>query len=287
MCVSETRLKGNPLINIAIPSYNFVHADSVTNAGGVGVYVLSKFRFQADLELNLNLNGCEEIWLNLITEENLSTKITIGAMYRHPNVRSNDIEEFSETLCNTIHKITKRNGIFYLLGDINIDLNISKRSMGSSLYLEHLTNCGSLPIITIPTRVTENSSTIIDHIITNDYSHIINPGVIRCDNELSDHYVVFCTINKYLIKSRKQPFFTIRDKSNFEADAYCEEMDKSVIKFLHGMDKLTEFNFDATFNAFVSVVHSEIENHASLKRLSRKEQKLKRKPWIITKDISQ
>ena len=47
---------------------------------------------------------------------------------------------------------------------------------------------------------------------------------------------------------------------------------------------MTEFNFDATFDAFVSVVHSVIENHAPLKRLSRKEQKLKRKPWI-TKDI--
>ena len=37
VCVSETRLKDNPLINIAIPNYNFVHADSVTNTGGVGV----------------------------------------------------------------------------------------------------------------------------------------------------------------------------------------------------------------------------------------------------------
>ena len=236
VCVSETRLKGNPLINIAIPNYNFVHTDSVTNAGGVGVYVSSKFKFQVDLDLNLNLNGCEEIWLNLITEENLSTKITIGAMYRHSNVRSNDIEEFSEALCNTIHKITKRNRTFYLLGDINIDLNINKRSMGSSLYLEHLTSCGSLPIITILTRVTENSSTIIDHIITNDYSHIINPGVIRCDNQLSDHYVVFCTINKCPTKSRKQSFITIRGKSNFKADAYSEDMEKSVNKFLHGID---------------------------------------------------
>ena len=61
-------------------------------------------------------------------------------------------------------------------------------------------------------------------------------------------------------------------------------MDKSVNKFVHGTDKLTEFNFDATSDAFVSVVHSVIENHAPLKRLSRKEQKLKRKPWI-TKDI--
>ena len=47
---------------------------------------------------------------------------------------------------------------------------------------------------------------------------------------------------------------------------------------------MTEFNFDATFDAFVYEVHSVIENHAPLKRLCRKEQKLKRKLWI-TKDI--
>ena len=120
----------------------------------------------------------------------------------------------------SIHKITKRNETFYRFGDINIYLNINKRPMGSSLYLEHLTSCGSLRIITIPTRATENSSTIIDQILTNDYAHIINPRVIRCDNELSDHYVVFCSIDKYPTKSRKQSFFTIRDKSFFKADAY-------------------------------------------------------------------
>ena len=48
---------------------------------------------------------------------------------------------------------------------------------------------------------------------------------------------------------------------------------------------MTEFNFDATFDAFVSVVHSVIENHAPLRRLSCKEQKLKSKPWM-TEGIS-
>ena len=47
---------------------------------------------------------------------------------------------------------------------------------------------------------------------------------------------------------------------------------------------MTELNFDSTFDAFASVVVSVIENHAPFKRLSREEQKLKRKPWI-TKDI--
>ena len=89
-------------------------------------YVSSKYRFQVDHEHNLNLNGCKEIWLNLVTPENLSAKFTIGAKYRHPNDKSNHIEVFSEALCNTINKITKCNGNFYLLGDINIDRNISK-----------------------------------------------------------------------------------------------------------------------------------------------------------------
>ena len=62
LCVSETRLNGYPLISTTIPNNSFVYADPVTNAGGVEVYVSSKFRFQVDHELNLNLNGCEEIW---------------------------------------------------------------------------------------------------------------------------------------------------------------------------------------------------------------------------------
>jgi len=45
-------------------------------------------------------------------------------------------------------------------------------------------------IITKPTRVTDSSSTIIDHILTNNAIHTIIPGVIRTD--LSDHYSTFC-----------------------------------------------------------------------------------------------
>ena len=61
-------------------------------------------------------------------------------------------------------------------------------------------------------------------------------------------------------------------------------MDRLVDKFFSEIDELTKFNFGAIFDAFVSVVHSVIGNHAPLKRLSSKEQKLKHKPWI-TEDI--
>ena len=62
VCVSETRFKGDPLINIAIPNYNFVHADSVANAGGVrrlclvNVQESSKSRAKFDFK-RLRRNG--------------------------------------------------------------------------------------------------------------------------------------------------------------------------------------------------------------------------------------
>ena len=37
--ISETKLKSKCCTNTQIPNYNFVHVDSLTNAGGVGLYV--------------------------------------------------------------------------------------------------------------------------------------------------------------------------------------------------------------------------------------------------------
>jgi len=77
---------------------------------------------------------------------------------------------------------------------VNIDTSTNNRTSSCKDYIDDLVSCGSVPIITIPTDVTESSSTIIDHTIANDVSHIIMPGVIRCDQSLSDHYVTFCRV---------------------------------------------------------------------------------------------
>ena len=56
--------------------------------------------------------------------------------------------------------------------------------------------------------------------------------------------------------------------------------------FVHksNLGELTELNFDRTFDELLSLVQNVMEKHAPLKRLSRKQQKLKSKPWI-TKEI--
>ena len=43
ICLTETRIKNDPLVNITIPQYKFYHVDSQTSAGGVVVYVSDNF----------------------------------------------------------------------------------------------------------------------------------------------------------------------------------------------------------------------------------------------------
>ena len=37
VCVSETQIKGDPLVNISLPQYNLVYNDLTTRAGGVAI----------------------------------------------------------------------------------------------------------------------------------------------------------------------------------------------------------------------------------------------------------
>ena len=90
-----------------------------------------------------------------------------------------------------------------------------------------LLSCGVLPLITKPTRVLDNSATIIDHILTNDYEHFIIPGIVET-NEISDHFPILCQDN--LTQTRKKADSTVtfyREKSKFYSNQFNDELNTS------------------------------------------------------------
>ena len=54
-------------------------------------------------------------------------------------------------------------------------------------------------LIKVPTRITSQSATLIDHILTNSPENVSQSGVI--DIGLSDHQLIFCTrkLHKYRV----------------------------------------------------------------------------------------
>ena len=85
-----------------------------------------------------------------------------------------------------------------------------------------LASNGYFPLITLPTRVNDVSSTLIDHLITNDHKNSIFPGIIKTD--LTDHYPIFCSINTFTFSNKLNQQMYKRDLLNFTAENFCEDL---------------------------------------------------------------
>ena len=98
ICLTETRIKNDPLVYITIPQYKFCHVDSRTSFGGVAVYVSNNFTFKLCPNQYVMPNS-ECLWLELSTP-NLNEKFTVGTVYRHSDhsTVNNFLDRFSDCL---------------------------------------------------------------------------------------------------------------------------------------------------------------------------------------------
>ena len=72
------------------------------------------------------------------------------------------MDHFNNALKNTINHINE-NTLAVILGDTNIDL-IQENNAKVNAYLNNFFEKNFIPCITLPTRITDHSATLIEHI---------------------------------------------------------------------------------------------------------------------------
>ncbi len=83
-----------------------------------------------------------------------------------------------------------------ILGDMNVNLLKFGTNPKTENNLDRLFACGFLPIIVKPTRITNSTATLLDHIYTNSVTATGHSGIIITD--VADHFGTF-----YLVMSNK------------------------------------------------------------------------------------
>ena len=185
--------------------------------------------------------------------------IILGIIYRHPKSNAKIFVDENKTLGHL--KTTK----VYLIGDININIFSINNAKYACDYRNMLASNGYFPLITLPTRVNDVSSTLIDHLITNDHKKSIFPGIIKTD--LTDHYPIFCSINSFTFNKLNQLMYK-RDLLNFNAENFCEDLHKSIPNFFPQDNAINPNNLNMIFNNFIKIVKTAIDNYAPLKKVS-------------------
>ena len=111
--------------------------------------------------------------------------------------------------------------------------------------------------------------------ITNENKHQIFPAVV--DYDITDHYPVMALVNNKLNHKNVQPKFAM-SFAKFNSDSFDNDLQKRINRFMPKILTISENNVDDIFNEFYLLITSTIDTHAPLKKLSRKQRRLRSKP---------
>ena len=126
-----------------------------------------------------------------------------------------DVKTFNDKYFNdVIAKITDEKKTCYLAGDFNIDLLKTESNTDTKDFFDTLTTNLFVPHITLPTRVTNRSQTLIDNIFSN------NPEFENCTSgnftfSISDHLAQFLFVPSSDHRPPKVHNIKVRDTRNF------------------------------------------------------------------------
>lgn len=187
---------------IDIPNYTFIRNDRLDKrGGGVGFYIKHGFCYSVRSDLSNISPHFESLFIEV---KNCKDTVVIGTIYRPP---ANSIPSFNEDLSKLLTLINTENKTCYLVGDFNIDLIQYGENRHVNDFLDLLYSSSFLPRISKPTRITDNSSTLIDNIFCNNHNVQLTSGIIVCD--ISDHLPI------YAIQHSFNPRFSTPDNDFF------------------------------------------------------------------------
>ena len=153
-----------------------------------------------------------------------SKPILLSILYRPPN-KSDFVKHINNVFTET-GALDRQE--CYLPGDLNINLILdekeyfskkSYRPNGQNLppltngYLDFCFLFSLEQLISIPTRVTSRTATLIDHVLTNSSQKVSQCGVIELG--ISDHDLVHCSSKTPSLKPNKHNDISVRSMKNY------------------------------------------------------------------------
>jgi len=137
---------------------------------------------------------------------------------------------------------------------------------------------GAFRIITLPTRVTGHSQTILDNILTNNRSILLS-GFVQTD--ISDQYIVFSIALNFSCFASNE-LGMVRNKTKFNTETYHTQLESNLEALNPHFVDVEPHNFNQLFEKFLNIVACMIEAHAPLQKLLQKQRKLQTKPWLTS-----
>ena len=237
ICLTETWFDQNYAIGNYFPDYNGFHSHRQDGMRGGGSSIFIKKYFNAKLipELKINCEFLECIFVKILMGSKI---LNVGSCYRPPN---SNYENFSEAFMGKLENLNLTRDSCIIGGDFNLDFLKYDSDSNVSNFYDGVSSLYLMPSISKPTRVTDNSASIIDNFLVSNI-RTYTAGLFSID--LSDHFPIFLVCkNIFETKPKKSieiKYRVLNDRAldslkysfenlNFDEVLYGSDYDQSFI----------------------------------------------------------
>ena len=231
------------------------------------MYIRDSLTNNPRIDLDSCTDDFETVWVEIDNKNDKN--FLICCVYRHP---SSNIDKLTSHFQNHLSKLSS-DKLLFIMGDFNVNLLDFASHTPKSDFVNNFFSHSLLPCIHHPTRVSEHRASIIDKIYTNATNANIVSGNILM--QITDHFPQFMVLKNTHVSHSKSESLKY-DYSKFVEDAFLEDFNQINFNYLENSD----LDINSKFDRFLKDLNTLTNKHAPIKRLSRKEKKLKDKPWI-------
>ena len=157
------------------------------------------------------------------------------------------------------------------MGDFNLDLLKCNSCIHCQSFCDIMLAKSFVPLINRPTRIANNSSTLIDNIFSNSLE-FTNSGIIISD--ISDHFpvYVFSPLTMKTVSSSPALTRTFSENNISRLKESLAQTDWSQV--------YNKGNANEAFNVFINLFMNRFNTHLPLQSSRTKYKKVPRSPWI-------
>ncbi|XP_068712977.1 uncharacterized protein [Montipora foliosa] len=252
---------------LVVTGYNPLRRDRKTAHGG-GIIIYIHNSLSAERRSDLESELIEQISIEF--KQFKCAPILLSCFYRAPD----STVSFFDGLANIVDSIVAENKEVHIVGDFNVDL-IKKSRSESKQILHLMENQGLQQMVITPTRITENSSTLIDHHYCSHPENVLS--ITSPSFGLSDHNpTILVRKQNANLKSTKKAHFTVtyRPLKKLNADSLIKDLNEVPWTVLDTFDNDPD-EMLATWEALVLDV---VDRHAPLKSVRVKS--MKKPSWL-------
>ena len=256
--------------------------------GGLAIFVnkrvcdyenLEKFKIELDPE---DKSGEFQL-LKIHNCKNTNKTQVIINFYRSPSRDPRKFIKLMETILRGLDRHTRKQISFF--GDANIDLVKYDKDLTGQNLIDLLEKYCFVQTISKPTRITENSATLIDHVYSNNINNVMSCNVLTLD--VSDHLATSTTIKLESLSTSNNTRSRIKKVAAKPESRIITEANHAIFK-----DLMEGENWDAItgtrdpneqYNIFneVYVKHYNTAYPLKKNRIRREHERADPKPWIL------